>query len=362
VSDAFDSAVPTSARKTPTYAATPTAPGSLVVVLLHGIRTEGYWEASLAKMFRASIPGCFVYPVKYSYYDAFRLLAPAIFAKSRMERVLDQIELVRAQHPDSRIVVIAHSFGTYLITKLLTEKPLLKLQGLILCGSIVPRDFKWARVLTTRISSGQIEFVINDCGARDIWPLLAQSITWGYGASGTFGFDGGTVDRLHYMAHSDFLTEEFARKFWIPVLTAPDSRTLQQTAPVSDWDTKSPPPPKTFPYLDWIQVKWLVVVALLGIAAHAAYSRFTDPDSFVLSGRVVDEQGRSVAGALVSKGDGSPESQFSQPDGSYRLVVRNVPRDSSFSLRLTHPEYKTGTPIHTAGVAGTVVDTLHPPQ
>jgi hypothetical protein len=63
--------------------------------------------------------------------------------------------------------------------------------------------------------------VANDCGVRDFWPVLAYSMTTGYGASGRFGFGHPRVrDRFHRVGHSGFLSEEFVRKYWLPYLTA----------------------------------------------------------------------------------------------------------------------------------------------
>ena len=59
--------------------------------------------------------------------------------------------------------------------------------------------------------------IINECGIRDIWPVLAESSTWGYGASGTFGFGApGVSDRFHQCGHSDYFTEEMVTKYWLP--------------------------------------------------------------------------------------------------------------------------------------------------
>lgn len=66
-------------------------------------------------------------------------------------------------------------------------------------------------------ASGQGWQVINDCGYRDIWPVLAQTITWGYGSSGRFGFGHGRVkDRFHGTGHSGFLEPDFVEKYWVP--------------------------------------------------------------------------------------------------------------------------------------------------
>ncbi len=62
--------------------------------------------------------------------------------------------------------------------------------------------------------------VINDCGTADIWPIFAKFATWGYGASGRWGFQHALVkDRFHARNHSGFFEEGFATQYWVPALT-----------------------------------------------------------------------------------------------------------------------------------------------
>jgi hypothetical protein len=59
--------------------------------------------------------------------------------------------------------------------------------------------------------------IINECGIRDVWPVLAQSVTWGYGSTGTFGFGVQNVrDRFHPSGHSAFFDKNFVRDYWLP--------------------------------------------------------------------------------------------------------------------------------------------------
>jgi hypothetical protein len=108
--------------------------------------------------------------------------------------------------------VIAHSFGTYAIGKILKENPDIRLHRLILCGAILPSEFRWDQIP----HSVETE-IINDCGIRDIWPVLAQSTTFGYGPSGRFGFGApGVRDRYHDFGHGGFFQEQFVSNFWLP--------------------------------------------------------------------------------------------------------------------------------------------------
>jgi hypothetical protein len=63
--------------------------------------------------------------------------------------------------------------------------------------------------------------ILNEVGTRDVWPAIAESVTWGYGSAGTYGFRRPRVrDRWHNgKNHSAFLEAEFCRKFWTPFLS-----------------------------------------------------------------------------------------------------------------------------------------------
>lgn len=184
-----------------------------LVVLIHGIRTDAVWEDLVAHKFRL-ITGLDVRPISYGYFDSFRFWVPFLTRDAPLKRIERELRAIRESNPSIPISVIAHSFGTYVIVRILDDNPFLHLNWLILCGSIVPRAFRW-----DRIRKGQLEHpVINDCGQRDIWPILAQSASWGYGASGTLGFGSAdAIDRYHPVTHSEFFTVSFVKKYWIPL-------------------------------------------------------------------------------------------------------------------------------------------------
>jgi hypothetical protein len=111
--------------------------------------------------------------------------------------------------------VISHSFGTYVVGKILTDVPDLQWDRVIFCGSVVREDFPLQRV--TRSFRHPL---LNDVGTRDFWPALAESAGWGYGSVGSTGFNRPPVDtRWHTgFRHSDFLTAQFCTKFWVDFL------------------------------------------------------------------------------------------------------------------------------------------------
>ena len=48
---------------------------------------------------------------------------------------------------------------------------------------------------------------------------MADSMTWGYGSAGRFGFQTGDVlDRFHHIGHGGFFDESFIVKYWVPLI------------------------------------------------------------------------------------------------------------------------------------------------
>jgi pimeloyl-ACP methyl ester carboxylesterase len=188
-----------------------------VVILIHGIRTAARWQSRVAALLEAET-GARVIPLKYGYFDTLRFLCPFRLCRSGpIERLRRQIDGIRDQYPGKRLVIFAHSFGTYALSRILMENPHFRFDRVILCGSIIPEGYDWSRVDSQITASEKRQAIINDCGTRDVWPVLARSVTWGYGASGTYGFGSFNVtDRFHPLRHSDFFDGEFVRKFWIP--------------------------------------------------------------------------------------------------------------------------------------------------
>jgi hypothetical protein len=113
--------------------------------------------------------------------------------------------------------VIAHSFGTYVISCLLRDEFDIRFHRVIFCGCVVPYDFPFENV----VSKFQPP-ILNEVGTEDIWPAMAESLTPSFGSAGTYGFRRAFVrDRWHNgAAHGYFLNPKFAADFWIPFLNS----------------------------------------------------------------------------------------------------------------------------------------------
>lgn len=198
-----------------------------VILLVHGIQTDGAWQKLVQAEFR-SIAKTNVHALGFEFFNAAQLFSP--FRKGPIEKIEREYRDVVAQEPKARIIVIAHSFGTYITSKLLSEYPRIKFDKIIFCGAIVPKDFRWEMHADNLNSTS----ILNDVGTRDIWPIIATTVSLGYGASGRIGFQTNRVtDRYFNFKHSDFFTQNHIRKYWLPFIK--NGKIVS-----SEWDINKP--------------------------------------------------------------------------------------------------------------------------
>ncbi|WP_143549185.1 hypothetical protein [Rhodopirellula bahusiensis] len=166
--------------------------------------------------------------------DIIRFWIPIGTRSAAINDVRHEIQNAKFANDGAAISVVAHSFGSYAISRILADQTDLKLKRLVLCGCIIPRSFPWETV-THRVETD----VINDYGTRDVLPVLAKSLSWGYGDTGRHGFGRGAsvIDRGHDYGHSDFFNEEFVRKYWKPWFANSSyvESAWAEKAPASPW-------------------------------------------------------------------------------------------------------------------------------
>lgn len=208
-----------------------------VVILVHGIRDFALWQNSVRSSLEEA--GFVVEATNYGRLNLIRFLLPFHWLRAYAIRaVAKQIRIVELRHPNKRISVIAHSFGTHVIALLLRDEFDTRFHRMIFCGSVVQYDFPFEQCV------GRFEpELLNEVGTDDIWPAIAESVTVGYGSAGTYGFRRPLVrDRWHNGAqHGFFLTPnldagaaDFARQFEALAATAIDGG--------DEWFARSRPP------------------------------------------------------------------------------------------------------------------------
>ena len=221
------------------------------VILIHGIRTRAAWLNTIRHTLEEV--GFKVAPTNYGRFDVFRFLLPIpVFRRMAADRIAAQIRDAISETGDRTPSLIAHSFGTYIFTDLLRHHADLEFRRVIFCGGVVQYKFNW-KLFDKRFQAP----LLNDVGTRDVWPVLAETTTLGYGSTGTYGFNRPLVrDRWHSgLAHSDFLNEKFCRENWVRFLRHGD---------FSGGAEKPDPSPKWLDILSVLQPRWVIpLVAVL---------------------------------------------------------------------------------------------------
>jgi internalin A len=219
-----------------------------VVILIHGIRTQASWQNELRNTLEKE--GFVVEPTNYQYYDLVRFLFPwQLFAGPVTNNITEQIRQTLAMNKGADCSIIAHSFGTFVLTRILRDNADLDFNRIIFCGSVVPQKFRF-QDYRKRFEAP----LLNEIGTRDFWPVFAEVVTFGYGAAGTYAFRRpGTRDRLHNRkAHSDFLNRDFCKKYWIPFL---------RDGTIIENDEKAEPPPWWLWAVSVLKIKYFLLAA-----------------------------------------------------------------------------------------------------
>jgi pimeloyl-ACP methyl ester carboxylesterase len=205
--------------------------GKHLVILVHGIRTYALWQNEIRQELERH--GFLVELTNYGRFDLIRFLLPVPWFRRRaMARVWTDVQVAEQKHgKPSCVSFIAHSFGTYIVAKLLKAHFQFRAHRIIFCGSLVRYRFPFEQYLN------RFNELLNEVGTRDYWPVLAESVTWGYGSTGTYGFRRPPlIDRWHNcVTHSAFLNAAFCKTFWVPFLQSGDLTLGSQNVESVPW-------------------------------------------------------------------------------------------------------------------------------
>lgn len=192
-------------------------PSRKLVFLVHGINSRGQNLSKIIPRMRDGIVDhniAFV-PLRY---DPFGRVQAFIYAltgwKPRaLKRLERDMQAQMLEHGVTRPSIIAHSFGTYVVMKLMESNPELKLHHVIMCASVVDENYDWCGL------RGRMSSITNDCGMKDCVPLRAAWFRL-FGKSGRIGFKSACVVNRYFknMDHSDFFTEKFDIEYWSEIV------------------------------------------------------------------------------------------------------------------------------------------------
>jgi len=192
-----------------------------VLFALHGIRTHAGWTRALYEI--GSQHGWQVRTDRWNfgYFSAIRFLLPSArsakvrwFRRTYREEVTDRTVLLDEGRCPS---IVAHSFGTYILGNALLKYDWLRFDKVILCGSILPLDFPWDKL----IERGQVQAVRNEYGVQDVWSGLVRWFVAGTGPSGRDGFrcDDERLEQERFLyTHSEYFDKGQMEAKWFPFL------------------------------------------------------------------------------------------------------------------------------------------------
>jgi serine/threonine protein kinase len=217
---------------------------SKVVVTLHGIRTHAGWQRAFSEVAGNSGLQCRLDRWNFGRFSLLKFLLPQARTTKvewfRTTYTQEFSDLTRSVLSSERPSIVAHSFGTYILGYALLRYPYLRFNKVLLCGSILPRDFPWDAL----IDRGQVQAVRNEYGARDVWTHLARRFVAGTGTSGTLGFSC-QHDRLEQeafdYAHSEYFERGHMGDRWVPFLRrtvshiTPREHALEMPAATRPW-------------------------------------------------------------------------------------------------------------------------------
>lgn len=188
-----------------------------VVVSLHGIRTTGRWQKELTDVLTRS--GYRHVPLDFGFFGALSLLWPA--SRARKVEWFHALYSEKFASLPTRPSLVAHSFGTYIVTEAIRKYADIAFDRVILCGSIVKRDYPWSQIIFQR---RQVSRVLNEGGGRDVWVRMAEAFVVDAGTSGVHGFDdeakGRVTNVLHEAhEHSDYFYLQNYQSRWLPFLS-----------------------------------------------------------------------------------------------------------------------------------------------
>ena len=190
-----------------------------VVVLLHGMYTPAHWHGEVTPVL--NLAGFTVVPVYFGFltWEVFHL-----WTESTLERIVT-VDLDRKLHAFRREIaaygfaLVGHSFGTLVIRWALESSAEIRPKAVILVGSIIRRDFDWARICARNGILG----IRHERSQRDRWVWIAPCFIRNAGRSGVRGFlrpcSQLTEVNRDVNTHG-ILTAGFCDREWVPYLSS----------------------------------------------------------------------------------------------------------------------------------------------
>jgi Effector-associated domain 1/Carboxypeptidase regulatory-like domain len=318
-----------------------------VICPLHGIRTLAVWQKGLSDL--ASSHGWACRLDRWSYG---RFSLPAFLTPWTREAKLNWLRRqYDAETHDRRLLiengqapsVVAHSFGTYILGYTLLRFDFVRFNKVILCGSILPRDFPWDKL----IERGQVQAVRNEYGVRDPWVKRVSCFVRGTGPSGASGFTC-KHDRLEQEEfeydHGDYFGIDHMEDRWIPFLNKPLEEIHRDQG-----EPRIPRPQTSAPWcLYGLMIALVLIAANLAAAPvrHRLLHAWAAPMPWTLAGDVTDDEGTPLPGVTLTiqdwdTTDGKAPTESTGTAGRFQFANLKPPDKPAQQVRViaTKPGY-----------------------
>ncbi|GAA3705103.1 hypothetical protein GCM10022421_10040 [Oceanisphaera sediminis] len=199
-----------------------------VLVTIHGLLSNASWNSEVVPIF--SNDGWTVAPYYYGYQTPDILMR-----SSERKRVIDDfrewILSIKEQYcvsADTKISVIAHSFGTYIIGAYLAGfegDPPVGFESITLTGSILTEDYDWDS-MENKFAVGHVR---NEVAPNDQWVKWMPNNNWLkldplFGQAGVKGFNSKSElieeNSCSIYDHNNVIKRDVILKYWLPYLKA----------------------------------------------------------------------------------------------------------------------------------------------
>lgn len=192
--------------------------GRRIITSIHGIETDGEWQHQIDPSFE----GIHELAYRRHQYGRFRFWKVGVpFLRwrevKRFVRFYDDLYRSTSTVPS----VIAHSFGTYIISRALHHFPTVRFRNVVLCGSIIARDYDWPTLIAKgRVHRVRNEMSVDDKVVRMFRRKMLRKLIPGTGPSGLDGFvraHASVLDIRFEFGHSGhFIMLTHCDRYWRP--------------------------------------------------------------------------------------------------------------------------------------------------
>jgi len=233
-----------------------------LLITIHGIRTYGDWQEKLEEEIQTKTNSFEFIHFKYGFFGILFFLFP-IARNILIRKLFKQFSELMKEHLDKKIYIVSHSFGTYIMLKILEKyKKEINIEVLIFSGSVIKSTYDLSSLIGKKVKC-----IINDCSDNDLVLLFNKIFVPSLGDAGRIGFVGynslSLKNRFLIGGHSVYFSnfnakDNYMLRYWVPLLVNNNLKNI--------YERKRPPL-----YLDilepilslWIYIKDFVLWAIL---------------------------------------------------------------------------------------------------